>query len=438
MTAIRPNLLKLLVPLAAFASALVLFVALGSSDKIEPPDRAGGIEFAVPRGASTDQRIAILQGAVRDGIGGAQGYALLGGAYLQRNRETGDPSYYSRAERSFDAALRRDPRNLAGVLGAGTLAGARHDFREQLRRGLEAHRLEPELAAPYTVISDGQIELGRYQAAARTIQRLVDLKPNLASYTRAAYYLELRGDLDDAVRVMRLAVSAGAEIPENLAYVQTMLGDLELQRGRPGAALATYKDALRRLPGYGRAETGVARVQNARGDLAGAARRLRGVAQRLPVTTSLILLAETDLARGDTRAAEIDLEVVRTQQRLLEAAGARPDAELVLFEADHGDPQTAVRLARRLWAEAPSVRSADALGRALTRAGRPAEGLTWARRALRVGSRDPLFHLHAGIAAKAAGQWDLAARELRTALAGRAALSPLKVREARAALGALR
>jgi tetratricopeptide (TPR) repeat protein len=434
MTAIRPNLLKLLVPLAAFASALILFVALGGSDKIETPDRAGGIELAVPRGASTDQRIATYQRAVGDGIGGAQGYALLGGAYLQKNRETGDPSYYSRAERSFDAALRRDPRNLNGVLGAGTLAGARHDFREQLRRGLEAHRLEPELAAPYTVISDGQIELGRYQAAARTIQRLVDLKPNLASYTRAAYYLELRGDLDEAVRVMRLAVSAGAEIPENLAYVQTVLGDLELQRGRPGAALAAYKDALRRLPGYGRAETGVARVENARGDLAGAARRLRGVAQRLPVTTSLILLAETDLARGDARAAEIDLDVVRTQQRLLRAAGARPDAELVLFEADHGDPQTAVRLGRRLWADAPSVRSADALGRALTRAGRPAEGLAWVRRALRIGSRDPLFHLHAGIAAKAAGQRDVAARELRTALAGRAALSPLKVREARAAL----
>jgi tetratricopeptide (TPR) repeat protein len=438
MTAIRPNLLKLLVPLAAFASALILFVALGGSDKIEQPDRAGGIEFAVPRGASTDQRIAILQRAVRDGIGGAQGYALLGGAYLQKNRETGDPSYYSRAERSFDAALRRDPRNLNAVLGAGTLAGARHDFREQLRRGLEAHRLEPELAAPYTVMSDGQIELGRYQAAARTIQRLVDLKPNLASYTRTAYYLELRGDLDEAVRVMRLAVSAGAEIPENLAYVQTMLGDLQLQRGRPAAALAAYKDALRQLPGYGRAETGVARVENARGDLAGAARRLQGVAQRLPVTTSLILLAETDMARGDERSAEIDLDVVRTQQRLLRAAGARPDAELVLFEADHGDAQTAVELGRRLWADAPSVRSADALGRALTRAGRPAEGLTWARRALRVGSRDPLFHLHAGIAAKAAGQPGVAARELRTALAGRAALSPLKVREARAALRAVR
>jgi hypothetical protein len=46
------------------------------------------------------------------------------------------------------------------------------------------------------------------------------------------------------------------------------------------------------------------------------------------------------------------------------------------------------------------VRSADALGRALTRAGRPAEGLRWARRALRLGSRDASYLLHAGLAAR--------------------------------------
>jgi hypothetical protein len=48
------------------------------------------------------------------------------------------------------------------------------------------------------------------------------------------------------------------------------------------------------------------------------------------------------------------------------------------------------------------VRSADALGWALTRAGQPAEGLRWSVRALRLGSRDALFLLHAGVAAEQA------------------------------------
>jgi hypothetical protein len=438
MTAIRPNLIKLLAPLAAFAGALILLVALGGSNQIDQPDRAGGVGLSLPRGASTDQRIEVLQRAVRDGIAGAQGYALLGAAYLQKNRENGDPSFYSRAERSFGAALRRDAPNLDALLGAGTLAGARHDFREQLHLGLEAHGIVPELAGPNSVIADAQIELGRYGAAARTIQRMVDLKPNLASYARASYYRELHGDLAGAVQAMRLAVSAGSDVPENVAYVQNVIGDLELQRGHPAAARRAYMAALARLPGYARAEAGLARVHIARGDLDGAASRLRTVTERLPLTTFLILLAETDIARGADRQAELDLDVVRSQQRLLRAAGARPDAELILFKANHGDPRTAVRLGRRLWVDAPSVRSADALGWALTRAGRPREGVAWARRALRIGSRDPLFHLHAGLAAKAAGQPGAAARELRTALAGRAALSPLRAREARAALEGLR
>jgi len=438
MTAIRPNLIKLLAPLAAFAGALILLVTLGGSKDADLPERAGGVELSIPRGASTDQRIEVLQRAVRDGIGGAQGYALLGGAYLQKNRENGDPSFYSRAGRSFDAALRRDARNLDALLGAGTLAGARHDFREQLRLGLEAHGIVPELAGPNSVIADAQIELGRYGAAARTIQRMLDLKPNLASYARASYYRELHGDLAGAVRAMQLAVSAGSDVPENVAYVQNVIGDLELQRGRPAAARKAYMAALAGLPGYGRAQAGLARVENAGRALDRAARRLRNVSQRLPLTTILILLAETDQARGAKGAAERDLEVVRAQQRLLRAAGARPDAELIVFEANYGEPGEAVQLGRRLWAEAPSVRSADALGWALTRAGRPGEGLAWARRALRLGSRDPLFHLHAGLAAKAVRRPGVAVRELRTAVAGRAALSPLRAREARAALEALR
>lgn len=439
MTAKRPTLLlKLLAPLAAFACALALLVVFGGSNDVDLPDRAAGVDMSIPPDATTDQRIEILQRAARDGIGGADGYASLGDAYLQKVRESGDPSYYSRAERSFDAALRRDARNFDAVLGGGTLAGLRHDFREQLRLGLEAHRLRPGLVAAYPVIADAQIELGRYEAAERTLQRLLDFKPNLTSYSRVSYYRELRGDLDGAVEAMRLAVSAGAGVAENVAYVQNLLGDLELQLGRTAAADAAYKAALARMPRYAPADAGLARVEIARGDLDGAARRLRSVTERLPLTSYLILLAETDEARGDEGAAKVDLAVVRTQQQLLRAAGTRPDAEFILFEANHGDPVAAVRFGRRLVAEAPSVRSADALGWALTRAGRPDEGLAWARRALRLGSKDALFHLHAALTAKALGQKAFAARSLRTALAGGATLSPLQTRDACAALEALR
>jgi hypothetical protein len=66
------------------------------------------------------------------------------------------------------------------------------------------------------------------------------------------------------------------------------------------------------------------------------------------------------------------------------------------------------------------VRSADALGWALTRSGRRAEGLRWARRALALGSRDPAFLAHAALAGDGAAR----AAALRSP-----ALSPLLRRE---------
>jgi tetratricopeptide (TPR) repeat protein len=219
-------------------------------------------------------------------------------------------------------------------------------------------------------------------------------------------------------------VSAGGA-PESAAYVETLLGDIELQCGRTAAARAAYREALGSVPSYPQALAGLARVDAAGGRLDRAAARLRRAATLLPLTSHLMLLAETDLAAGRSAQGRRDLAVVRAQQRLLRSAGTAPDAELVLFEANHGSSRTAVRLGRRVWRAAPSVRSADALGWALTQAGHPREGLVWARRALRLGSRDPLFRLHAGLAARAAGRPEMAARNLSIARAGAAALPPL-------------
>jgi hypothetical protein len=103
-------------------------------------------------------------------------------------------------------------------------------------------------------------------------------------------------------------------------------------------------------------------------------------------------------------AGRRDLALVPAEERLLAAAGVRTDTELAVFEADHGSAARGVALARRGVRAAPSVRADDALGWALTRAGRPRAGLRWARRALRLGTRDPAFLAHAGIAARLAGR----------------------------------
>jgi tetratricopeptide (TPR) repeat protein len=427
---------RLLAPLAVFAAVLAAMVALNGGATSPPALSAGG-DLGRPSG----DPVADAQAAVQAAPDSASAYAALGDAYLARARETGDPGFYSRANRALRAARRRDPSSIAALVGAGALAGLRHDFAQQLRLGMAARRAAPDLARPLTVIADAQVELGRYSDAARTIQRLVNLKPSLPAYARVSYYRELHGDLPGAVEAMRYAISAGGS-EESTAYVDTLLGDLELARGRIAAARTAYRSSLRDLPSFPQALTGLARIDAAGGDLKRAAARLRRSTDRLPMTAALVLLAEVEqaaarreLVRGGEhdarrwlRAARADLAAARVQRRLLRASRTRPDAEAVLFEANHGSPRRAVTLGRRVWRAAPSIRSADALGWALTWAGRPGTGLVWARRALATGSRDPLFRLHAGVAARRSGRVREAERYLTAAVTGAAALSPASAR----------
>ena len=424
--------LKLATPLLAFLVVLAAFSLInGGGAATEPaPVVAPG---PLRPGASTDERVAQLQAAVRAAPEGGP-YAELGRAYLQKLRETGDPGFYARAEAALREATRRDPRAVMAAIGMGQLELGRHRFDAALEWGRRARRLAPELLASYPVVVDALVELGRYDDAASTLQELLDRKPGLPAYARASYLRELRGDIDGAKEAMRLAVAAGGQAPENVAYVQTLLGGLQFTDGRIDDAEAAYRLALARVPRYAPALAGLARAEAAAGRLDRAIGRLTEVVDRLPLPEYVIALGELELAAGRDASAEETFALVGVQQRLLEAEGVDVDVEMALFEADFGDPQRGVALARRAWGAAPSVRSADALGWALTRAGRPQEGDVYGRRALKLGSRDPLVLYHAGISAREAGREDAARTLLRRALEGNPRFSPLFAPRARRAL----
>jgi tetratricopeptide (TPR) repeat protein len=216
---------------------------------------------------------------------------------------------------------------------------------------------------------------------------------------------------------MRYAVSAGGGTPENVGYVQTLLGNLELALGHTAAARFAYGQALAGVPGYVPASVGLARVEAGERNYGPAIRRLRAAVGRLPLPEYVVALGETELAAGETERARTDLALVEAEQQLQRAAGVDVDVELAVFETDHGSPAKAVTLARRGWEAAPSVRAADALGWALTRSGDARAGYRWAKRALGLGSLDPIWRAHAGLSALAAGKPEEGRRQLRSALA---------------------
>ena len=384
---------------------------------------------------TTDGRIAALSAAVRVRPGDTAAAAALAGAYLQRARETADPKNYLQANDVLERALALRPGDPAALSARGGLRLARHDFAGALADARSVLASQGGVR-PYGVLVDALAELGRYDEATDAVQNMLDRKPNIESYARGSYVRELRGDLPGAVQAMRLAVAAGGAVPENEAYVASLVGDLEFTRGRLAAAAAAYRDSLRRFPGFSRAEAGLARVDAARGRPGRAIDRLRRLVARLPAAPALVELGELELAVGQSSRARRHLALAAEQNRLELEAGVKPDAIFIVQEIDHGDPRRALRLAREAWTGAPSVRSADAVGWALTRAGRPKAGLRWARRALRLGSRDPNFLFHAGMAARAAGDDARARRWLGRLLEQTPRFSALRAPQARRALAA--
>jgi tetratricopeptide (TPR) repeat protein len=349
----------------------------------------------------------------------------VGADALQRARETADPAAYAQAETAFRSVLAAEPENISALIGLGSLSLSRHEFGEALAIGRRAEGLNPSSASVLGIIGDAQTELGRYDQAVATVQQMVNLRPDLASYSRVSYQRELHGDLPGAIAAMQLAVDAAGPATENTEYVRVQLGNLQFATGDLDAARVTYLRALARMPNYHLALTGLARVAAADGDLAASIDLYQRAKARLPLPEIVIGLGETLEAAGEEAAAADEYALAEAMQRLNAANGVRVDLELATFFADHGDAAAAVHLARRALAERPTVFAADTLGWALYKSGRPRAALPYLHEALRLGTQNSRLFFHAGVIESALGRVGAARVHLGAALALNPAFSPL-------------
>jgi tetratricopeptide (TPR) repeat protein len=400
--------------LAGTAAALVAAVSLvggalrgssGSAGAVPVKASVAGESFAAGfSGGDTASFVRRLGDQLRARPGDAKGYTLLGLAYQQRARETGNPAYYTKSEQALDRAQTLAPEDSTTASALGSLALARHRFREALGFGRESVRLAPYTARNYGVVGDALIELGRYREAFRTFDHMSSLRPDLSSYSRVSYARELLGRPDAAKQAMTLALDAAGGQPEPTAWVETQLGKLAWSRGRIAEAEAHYRVALSIFPGYVYALEPLALVEEARGHHRAAIAVARHAADALPLPQTVATLGDLYAQHGQRRAAQQEYALVDVIRRVLVANGVRTDLEVAQFDADHG-----VRLGRALAAARtarrarPSIDGDDVLAWALERNGRCAEALPYSRRALRLGTHDALKYFHRGMIERCLG-----------------------------------
>lgn len=418
--------IAVLLTAAALSAGLLIVRSVGNPTAESPGQAAPAITL------DTQSQINRLQAQLKTGAGRADDYAQLGWLMLQRTRENGDPNLYARAENAFAEALKRDPAQVDALLGQGSLALSRHAFAEAIEWGSKALIHNPYRAQAYGVIGDGQLELGRYDEAAQTIQKMVDLRPDIASYSRVSYLRELHGDMPGAIDAMSRAVVAGNPGSEARAWAQVQLGLLHFDRGDLRSAEAEFNGVLSYLPNYPHALSALARIRNAQGNTSAAIELYERALKLLPAPEHAQALAEIYTQLGQASQARAQIDLVRALYALGESGGTDVTLERARFESEHGDAALGLTLARAAHQRRANIHSADALAWALYRNSLYDEAAAMMRVALRLNTQDAMLHFHAGMIDAARGDTASARTHLSRALALNPHFSPAAAAKARA------
>ncbi|MET9829789.1 tetratricopeptide repeat protein [Streptomyces sp. NPDC006385] len=393
-----------------------------------------GVPAALPDLAVLiDEREARLRTHPKD----AASWAVLGAAYVEQGRRTAEPVYYPKAEKALRTSLKVRAGNAEALDGMAALANARRDFRAARTWAEAALRADRGRWTTYPQLIDAYLGLGKYKAAERTLDRLLELRSGPAVRARAAAVYRDRGRREDAAAALSDAAAAAEAPAERAAYLERA-GQLAWERGDLDVALRHFQEAVRLDPDQRAALAGQGRTLAAMGRTTEALNAYRVALAKQPCPEYALELGELYESLGLGQAARVQYDLLR--ERAARAAAGGVDEELVLgrFEADHGDARSAVRRLRAEWRRQPGIAVADALGWALHRAGEHKEALKFARvatdRARGGAVRSALYVYHRGMIERELELAGPARRHLREALRINPHFSPTRTPVAEAAL----
>jgi tetratricopeptide (TPR) repeat protein len=424
---------------AATAAAPGVVSSVGNAfvDKTPPPEDPGSaaLDLRAYR-YSTDQAIQLFQGRAERNPRDFVSLAILGEAHAQKARETGDPEGYKKAEEALRRSLLQLPGYARARMSLALVLCHRHKFAEGLELAGELSAESPGNLTALATKGDAELELGRYAEAEATYQKLLSASTEPSTLARMARLAELKGQTDEALRLLRQAAEAqrGLDDPQGTSWYQVRLGDIFFDSGRLDDAEGAYRAVLKEFPGHRDATAGLAKVCAARGRSDEAITLLCTAAAGAAEPALLIDLGDLYLMSGQQALAE------QTFERMERTALSCPEFRRVLslFYSDH-DRQLprALELALFELAACHDIYSYDAVAWALDKAGRQEEAARAMAEALKLGTKDARLFYHAGMIDHRRGDQASARAWLSRALALNPGFSPRNAEEARRVLAEL-
>jgi tetratricopeptide (TPR) repeat protein len=400
------QILIFLIPLMVIACLLILFSwPSGKSQANKAPAAAATFDdplalVLTPQtgDSRTDREISRLQQQIRNGRNVQPGLEQLGWAFVAKARESFDPGFYKLAEQCARCIEKRNPQSQEAMLLRAHVLQNLHRFKESetLGRRLVQQR---GLSFDYGLLGDALMEQGRLNDAVEAYQRMMNLKPDLRAYARAAHMRWLKGDLAGAIEAMQLAVSAASPSDgESAAWVNTRLAFYEFQAGRFDEAEQRSVLALTFQRNY-------APALLLKGKMLLAQNRFREAVDALQKAVKLNPLPESHWTLAEAlRAAGRESEASETELQLRQHGATSDPRTVALFLATrHESPKTALRLAQAELDSRSDVFTHDALAWSLAAAGNLAEAHSEMQRALAEGTEDGRLFFHAAIIASRTG-----------------------------------
>ena len=358
------------------------------------------LALSVPTGTSATDRLLsqLVAGAAE--VDDVTRWISLGRAWSRKARESGDPGYWlsvsacSRLARAAGSQGGEADRLDALVL----LQEHRFHAAREAAQGLLA--LDHDDVEALGLLADASLELGDLESAIDATQRMVDLRPGLASYGRSAWLAWLQGDAPGTHELYRLALGAGDSVrdPEAMAWIAVQDALAWWQHGQLVEASQSVTIALDLMPDHAPALVMAARIALSSGDASKAIALAEQALHSSPLASTAWLLADARRAIGDEVAA------LEAEDRVM--ALARADSRtLAAFLANRDrDSSHALALIEDELTERGGPETEDVHAWALYRVGRFEDALAASDRGLATGTKEALLLYHAGAIRVALGR----------------------------------
>ncbi|WP_193210912.1 tetratricopeptide repeat protein [Luteolibacter marinus] len=372
---------------------------------------------------------------------GAGAWIRLGNLRMQQARDRVEHDFTA-AGAAYEKALAIDPKQPEALIGMAWVKNSEHDFSAGKEWAEKALAADPGLQDAYCLMSDGAVELGDYDAALGYSQKALDLRADLASYSRAAHLQWLLGQSGRARLTMQRAIDAGGPFAENVAWCRAELAVMHFHDGAILPAAQQIDLALIAAPRNPRVLAAHGRILAAQKKWPEAIDAYRKSIEVTPTHDALAALADLYLVTGDLEAAGkqiervIDFHKPSSHHHGGEVHSHGPgNAQLALFLADHDrDLDLALVEAKAACESFPNIGAFDTLAWCQYKKGNHEEALVAIRRALKWYTADSLYYFHAGMIEAALGKTAEARRDLGRALQLNSRFHPRHAPEAAAKL----